>query len=100
MPRRKKTEEPIIQNEIIDEKRKTEEPIVQNEVVDKKKKTISKTVSALALNVRVDKNLSAEIINILHKGDKVDIISKFDGWYKVRFRNGMGTGFVKSEFIK
>ncbi|MGL5693738.1 MAG: SH3 domain-containing protein [Peptostreptococcaceae bacterium] len=58
----------------------------------------SGTVNTSTLNVRSGAGTSYSIIDKVHKGDKVDVLSSSSGWYKVKLSNGK-TGWCSSEYI-
>ncbi|WP_456465165.1 AAA family ATPase [Persephonella sp.] len=48
------------------------------------------------LNVRAFPDKSSEIVYVLKKGDKVEVVNDKEGWYKIRYKNI--TGWVKKEY--
>ena len=54
-------------------------------------------VTAYSLNVRSGPSTSDSIIGGLSKGDKVDILSSKDGWYKIKY--GSKVGWVSGDYI-
>ncbi|MDO4536271.1 MAG: SH3 domain-containing protein [Clostridium perfringens] len=55
-------------------------------------------VIASKLNVRSGSSTSNEIIGTLKKGDLVEIVSKENGWYKIKFYNSYG--YVSASYVK
>ena len=56
------------------------------------------TITASALNVRTGAGTNYSKVTLLYKGDKVEILSSSNGWYKIRLSNGK-TGWVSSKYI-
>ena len=56
------------------------------------------TVTASALNIRASASTEAQVVGVLHEGDKVTIKEKCGGWYKVSC-NGK-TGYAAKNYIK
>ena len=54
-------------------------------------------VTAYSLNIRSGPSTSYNAIGGLKKGDKVDILSSKDGWYKIKY--GSKTGWVSGDYI-
>ena len=54
-------------------------------------------VTAYSLNVRSGPSTSDSIIGGLSKGDKVDILSSKDGWYKIKY--GSKVGWISGDYI-
>ena len=48
------------------------------------------------LNVRAFPDKSSEIVYVLKKGDKVEVVNDKEGWYKIRYKNI--TGWIKKEY--
>ena len=55
-------------------------------------------VSASKLNVRTSPSTSSEIIGTLKKGDVAEIVSKENGWYKIKYYNSYG--YVSASYVK
>ncbi|HHU62768.1 MAG TPA: SH3 domain-containing protein [Clostridiales bacterium] len=64
------------------------------EIVTKK----SGTVTASSLNIRKGPGTSYAVLTTLPKGTKVDILSKANGWYKVRLSDGR-IGYAVENYI-
>ena len=60
--------------------------------------TETKTVVASKLNVRTGSSTSSEIIGTLKKGDIAEIVSKENGWYKIKYYNSYG--YVSASYVK
>lgn len=58
----------------------------------------TKTVTASKLNVRTSSSTSGEIIGTLKRGDLAEIVSKEDGWYKIKYYNSYG--YVSAAYVK
>ncbi len=55
-------------------------------------------VTASKLNVRSGASTSSEIIGTLKKGNVAEIVSKENGWYKIKYYNSYG--YVSSSYVK
>ena len=55
-------------------------------------------VTASKLNVRNSSSTSSEIIGTLKRGDVAEIVSKENGWYKIKYYNSYG--YVSASYIK
>lgn len=55
-------------------------------------------VTASKLNVRNSSSTSSEIIGTLKRGDVAEIVSKENGWYKIKYYNSYG--YVSTSYIK
>ncbi|MGL5329500.1 MAG: SH3 domain-containing protein [Peptostreptococcaceae bacterium] len=58
----------------------------------------SGTVNTSSLNVRSGAGTNYSIIDKVYKGDKVDILTSSNSWYKVKLSNGK-TGWCSSQYI-
>lgn len=56
------------------------------------------TVTADILNVRQGPNINSEILGSLTGGTEIRIISRFEGWFEIRFNDS--AAFVHSDFVK
>ena len=55
-------------------------------------------VTASTLNVRSGAGTSYSVVAKIYKNDKVDLLEKLNGWYKVKLSNGK-TGWVSDDYI-
>lgn len=53
-----------------------------------------------ALNVRKRPNADSGVKNILRSDTQVVIVDRVDGWYEVRYPDGMSTGWIRSKFVR
>ncbi len=62
------------------------------------KKVIKEEVYVIPerLNVRANPDKNSEIVYVLRKGDRLEVVGKKEGWYKIRYKNI--TGWIKKEF--
>lgn len=58
----------------------------------------TRKVTASKLNVRKGSSTSSEIIGTLKKGDVAEIVSKENGWYKIKYYNSYG--YVSASYVK
>ena len=56
------------------------------------------TVTATSLNVRSGYGTGYDVIGILSKGDKVEIVESKNGWYKIKYKNTYG--YISGSYIK
>lgn len=56
-------------------------------------------VNANGINVRSDSTVSSETICILNKGDRVEVISEFYEWYKIRLPKS-SPSYIKKSFLE
>ncbi len=48
------------------------------------------TIQVNMLNVRKSPSTDSEIIGVVEKGDKVEVVNIENGWYKIKFKSGYG----------
>lgn len=56
-------------------------------------------VTTNGLNVRNGRGTSYSVVGKLNKGDKVELLDKVNGWYKIKY-NGSKSGYVSATYIK
>lgn len=56
------------------------------------------TITGSNVNLRSDSNTSGNVIGTLQKGDKLDILTQGENWYKVKTSDGT-VGWVSKDFV-
>ena len=54
----------------------------------------------LFVNIRRDPSMNNDPMDVLEKGDEVEIIGEIGDFYKVRFKNGSRIGYVLKELCE
>jgi len=57
----------------------------------------SGTVTGTSVRIREEASSSSEVISVATQGEKVNVISEEDGWYKVEFENV--TGYISKDYV-
>lgn len=56
-------------------------------------------VNSLFVNVRREPSMKSDVVNVLRRGDSVQILDKTDGFYKINV-GLIGIGYISSDFIR
>lgn len=83
---------------IPDNKNITEESLAQEETTGPE--TINGIiVNGLHVKVRTEPNFESDVLDVLRKGDKVTILGKENGFYKISIKPNK-VAYISSDFIK
>ena len=52
--------------------------------------------------IRKKANTNSEVVAVMTKGEKIEVLSEEDGWYKVNYKEGNSsvTGFVRDDLLE